>query len=62
MQKTEYKEIDLMLFSNPKFFNDILIEYFEEYINKPFDFILSEDLTSIGIISSLILVIKSISA
>ena len=63
MQKTEYKGTDLMLFSNTKFFDDILIEYFgedlEEYINKLFDFILLEDLTSIEIISSLILVIKS---
>ena len=66
IQNTAYKGMDLILFSNPKFLDEIRIEYLGEYLVtysfKLLDLVLSLDLTSIGIMFIPSLVIKSISA
>jgi len=67
MQNAAYNGIDLILFSNPKFLVENLIEYFGlyyfAYIFKLADFTLLPLFTSIGIIpSSLLYKTKSISA
>jgi len=54
MQNTAYKGIDLMPFSNPRFFAETRMEYGGLYLFtnwlRLFDFVLSEDFTSTGII------------
>ena len=66
IQNIAYKGMDLILFSNPKFLDEIRIEYSGEYLLtysfKLLDLVLSLDLTSIGIIFTPSLVMKSISA